>query len=188
MKGGGGRRERAGRPPGSRNKRTRETVERVATAAAADELEDVVVLLTKWANDPAKDDHFRAACAGKAAEFTHSKPSRLPERLPLPHEIPEWMLEDFEKRLKEDQARNPARYGLPRPKPKLVVGKKSRPPSDRWFAEMSSTTDERRHAGGPRPWAPGERERLLQTPFYPDELASLRIYEQPNGGDSDPAT
>jgi hypothetical protein len=86
-----------------------------------------VVLLTKWANDPAKDDHFRAACAGKAAEFTHSRPSRLPERLPLPHEIPEWMIEDFEKRLKEDQARHPERYGLPRPKPKLVVGKKAGP-------------------------------------------------------------
>ena len=66
MRGSGGRREGAGRPRGSKNKRTRETIERVAAAAADRELEDVVVLLTRWANDSTKDDHFRAACAGKA--------------------------------------------------------------------------------------------------------------------------
>jgi hypothetical protein len=38
-----------------------------------------------------------------------------------------------------------------------------------------------------KPWAPSERERLLQTPSHPDELASRRIYEQPNGEDPDPA-
>jgi hypothetical protein len=32
-----------------------------------------------------------------------------------------------------------------------------------------------------------ERERLLQTPFHSDELASRRIYEHPNGEDPDPA-
>jgi hypothetical protein len=117
----GGRREGAGRPPGARNRRTRDTVERVAAAAAARKLEDPIVLLIHWANDPTQDVTFRAACAGKAAEFTHSKPSRLPERLPLPHEIPTWMLDDFEKRLKEDQAQHPDRYGLPRTRPKLVT-------------------------------------------------------------------
>ena len=166
----GGRRQGAGRKPGVKNRRTRELIERVDRETEEAELTDVVVLLTRWANDPTKDDHFRAACAGKAAEFTHPKPSRLPERLPLPHEIPGWMLDDFEKRLKEDQAQHPERYGLSRPKSKLVVTK-GRVPSDRWFAEMSSTTDERRHCGGPKPWVPGERERLLQTPFSSDEIA-----------------
>ena len=67
-------------------------------------------------------DLFRSqACAGKAAEFTHSKPSRLPERLPLPHEIPKWMLEDYEQRLEQDQREHPERYGRPRPKPRLVT-------------------------------------------------------------------
>jgi hypothetical protein len=117
----GGRRAGAGRKPGAKNKRTRETVERVAVAAARDQLEDVVVLLTRWANDATKDDHFRAACAGKAAEFTHSKPSRLPERLPLPHEIPKWMLEDYKQRLEQDQREYPDRYGRTRPKPRLVT-------------------------------------------------------------------
>jgi len=91
MRGGGGRREGAGRPRGSRNKRSRSLIARVE----AEQLEDVVVLLTRWANDETQPLPFRAACAGKAAEFTHSKPARLPERLPLPHEIPQWMLEDF---------------------------------------------------------------------------------------------
>jgi hypothetical protein len=170
MRGSGGRREGAGRPRGSKNKRTRETIERVAAAAADRELEDVVVLLTRWANDSTKDDHFRAACAGKAAEFTHSKPARLPERLPLPHEIPLWMLDDFEKRLKEDQALHPERYGLPWPKPKLVVSK-GKKPSDRWFAEISTTHDHRAWAGNGASWQPGERERLLQTPFSREERA-----------------
>jgi hypothetical protein len=124
----GGRREGAGRPRGAKNKRTREAVERVAAATAERELEDVVVLLTRWANDPTKDDHFRAGCAAKAAEFTHSKPSRLPERLPLPHEIPQWMLDDFDKRLKEDQAQNPERYGQLPPRSKLVTSKAEVPP------------------------------------------------------------
>jgi hypothetical protein len=122
MKGrGGGPRPGSGRKPGSKNRRTRELIERVERETEEGELTDVVVLLTRWANDPTKDDNFRAACAGKAAEFTHSKPSRLPERLPLPHEVPTWMLDDFEKRLKEDQAQHPDRYGLPRTRPKLVT-------------------------------------------------------------------
>jgi hypothetical protein len=58
----------------------------------------------------------------------HSKPSRLPERLPLPHEIPQWMLDDFDKRLKEDQAQHPERYGQLRPRSKLVTSKAEVPP------------------------------------------------------------
>jgi hypothetical protein len=60
--------------------------------------------------------------------------------------------------------------GMPWPSPQLKMSKGT-PPSDRWFAEMSSMTDERRHKGGPKPWQPGERERLLQTPFSPEERA-----------------
>jgi hypothetical protein len=78
------------------------------------------------------------------------------------------------------------RLGEPWPDPRTRLTK-GRPPSDRWFAEIDSKTDQRRHKGGPRPWPAGERERLLQTPFYPEELASRRIYEHPNGEDPDSA-
>lgn len=110
----GGTRVGAGRKPGTRNKRTRVIVE----AVEKEELVDCVLLLARWANDVTKDDHFRASCAAKAAEFLRPKPARLPDRLPLPHEVSDEMLQDFERRLAEDQLRNPQRYGLPLSKPR----------------------------------------------------------------------
>ena len=102
-------------------------------------------------------------------------------------------LDNFERATLEDMRADPLAYGRsffemmgepwPDPQTRLTKG---RPPSDRWFAEIDSKIDQRRHKGGPKLWAPGERERLLQTPFYPNELGSRRIYEHPNGEDSDP--
>jgi hypothetical protein len=108
-------------------------------------------------------DTVERACAGKAAEFLHPKPSRLPERLPLPHEIPTWMLEDFDRRLKEDQEKNPWRYGLPVPKPKLVPNPRDFTPDpkrkDPYFAQFD--VDYRGGGSGKR-WEPGEREELQE--------------------------
>src|SRR6516162_6930585 len=129
-KGCGGRREGAGRKPGSKNRRTRELFERIDAEAEEGEFEDVVVLLVRWANDPTQDVAFRAACAGKAAEFLHPKPSRLPERLPLPHEIPDALLQDWSRRLKEDEEKNPWRYGPPRTSP-IWSARTARNPSRR---------------------------------------------------------
>jgi hypothetical protein len=65
-KGCGGRREGAGRKPGSKNRRSRKLVERIETEAEEGELEDVVVLLVRWANDPIQDVAFRAAMRGES--------------------------------------------------------------------------------------------------------------------------
>jgi hypothetical protein len=116
---------------------------------------------------------FRAACAAKAAPYVHAKLAPL-NQIPLPRYWTKEQGDDWERRLKQDMEKDPVYYGLPRPKPKPVsTSRPAKPPSDRWFAEMDSKTDQRRHAGGPKPWAPGERERLLQTPFSEEELARL---------------
>ena len=78
------------------------------------------------------------------------------------------------------------RLGEPWPDPRTRLTK-GRPPSDRWFAEIDSKTDQRRHRGGPKPWDPDELTRALASPFHPDELERRRIYEHPNGEDPDPA-
>ena len=74
------------------------------------------------------------------------------------------------------------RLGEPWPDPRTRLTK-GRPPSDRWFAEIDSKTDQRRHHGGPKPWDPDELARALASPFTPAELAQRRIYEHPNGED-----
>jgi hypothetical protein len=125
--GSGGRRSGAGRPAGSKNKRTRQLLERVEH----EELTDVVVLLTRWANDENEPKPFRAGCAGKAAEFTHAKPARGLDRIPLLREMTDWQLEDWERRLAEDMARDPDYYDLPRPRPQPVPGT----PPDRDYLE-----------------------------------------------------
>jgi hypothetical protein len=71
---------------------------------------------------------FRAACAGKAAEFTHAKPAHVFDRVPLLREMTDWQLDDWERRLAEDITRDPDYYDLPRPRPPLVPG--TRPDQD----------------------------------------------------------
>jgi len=118
----------------------------------------------------------------------------LPGAIPLFRDWTDEQFDDFDQRTREDMREDPHYYGRsffqmmgePWPDPQTQLTK-GRPPSDRWFAEIDSKIDQRRHKGGPKPWAPDERERLLQTPFHPDELASRRIYEQPNGEDPNPA-
>jgi hypothetical protein len=152
---------------GARNRRTRALVERVE----GEQLIDVVLLLTRWANDQTQPLPFRAACAGKVAEFTHSKPARVTfDRIPLFHQWTEAQVEDFDRRLKEDMARRPEKYGVARPKPTLVKGD---PPSDRWFAEIDGKIDQRRHAGNPE-----ELARARASSFKPDELAMRQRYKR----------
>jgi hypothetical protein len=133
-------------------------------------------------------------CAAKVIPFVEHKPaSAIPDEIPLFRHWTDEQFEDFERRTREDMRRDPWYYGRaffeafgepwPDPRPKLGT---ARPPSDRWFAEIDSKVDQRRHKGGPKPWAPGERERLLETPFDPEELARRRRFERLNGEDSEP--
>jgi len=57
---------------------------------------------------------------------------------------------------------------------------KGTPPSGRWYAQFEK---DHRGGGSGKPWEPGERERLLQTPFTSEELARRRA----NGEDPDAA-
>jgi hypothetical protein len=132
--------------------------------------------------------------AAKVIPFVERKPATaLPDEIPLPRHWSHAQWDDFERRLREDAACDPHFYGpaflqavgVPWPTPRQAD--EGRPPSDRWFAEIDSKIDQRRHERGPKPWDAGERERLSQTPFYPDELAGRRVYERPNGEDPDPA-
>jgi hypothetical protein len=139
----GGARPGSGRPVGSKNKRTCQLIERVEH----EELTDVVVLLTRWANDENEPKPFRAACAGKAAEFTHAKPARGLDRIPLLREMTDWQLEDWERHLAEDMARDPDYYDLPHPRPQLVSGM----PPDRDY-----------HEGGAGRWWAGVRAEVVK--------------------------
>ena len=186
----GGRRAGAGRPRGSRSPQTR------AMLAELDRYRDPEgsdispsLFLTRIMLDEAAPLGVRIVCAAKILPFTTRKPApALPNEIPLYRDWSDEQYEDFERRLKEDAAHDPHYYGpaflkalgVPwhDPQTKLTKG---RPPSDRWFAETDSKTDQGRHHGGPKPWGLGERER--QTPFHPDELAIRRIYEHPNGED-----
>jgi hypothetical protein len=194
----GGRRKGAGRPRGSRYPNTRAMLAELDRVAAAHpEIEDLLpsAFLKRVMLDEAAPLPARIMCAAKVIPFIERKPApALLDEIPLFRHWTDEQYEDFERRLKEDAARDPHFYGraflealgVPWPTPQRGPSN-HRPPSDRWFAEIDSTTDQRRHKGGPRPWAPGERERLLQTPFHPEELARRRIYE-PNGEDDpDPA-
>lgn len=192
--GRGGRRAGSGRKRGGRNRST------VAMLAELDryrdpEVEDLLpsVFLKRVMLDEAAPLPARIMCAARVIPFVERKPApALPDEIPLFRYWTDEQYEDFERRLKEDAARDPHFYGraflealgVPWPTPQRGPSN-HRPPSDRWFAEIDSKIDQRRHKGGPRPWRPGERERLLQTPFYPEELARRRIYE-PNGEDPDP--
>jgi hypothetical protein len=64
-----------------------------------------------------------------------------------------------------------------RPQEKLTKGT---PPNGRWYAQFEK---DYRGGGSGKPWEPGERERLLQMPFTPEELAWRRA----NGEDPDAA-
>jgi hypothetical protein len=159
------------------------------------EVEDLLpsAFLKRVMNDEEVALPARIMCAAKILPFTERKPApALPNAVPIFRDWTDQMFDDFDQRTREDMRRDPHFYGRsffetmgepwPDPQTKLTKGRR---PSDRWFAEIDSKIDQRRHAGGPKPWAPGERERLLQTPFHPDELASRRMYV--NGEDPDPA-
>jgi hypothetical protein len=145
-------------------------------------------------NDPEAPLIARIMCArGSIAYLERRQPAPPPDQIPPMRLWSDEQLDNFERATLEDMRANPLAYGRsffemmgepwPDPQTRLTKG---RPPSDRWFAEIDSKIDQRRHKGGPKPWAPGERERLLQTPFYPNELGCRRIYEHPNGKDPDP--
>jgi hypothetical protein len=192
----GGRRKGAGRPRGSRSRHTRALLVELDRYRDP-EVEDVLpsAFLKRVMLDEGVALPVRVVCAAKILPFTERKPAPAPpDQIPPMRLWSDEQLENFERATLEDMRANPLAYGReffqrpgePWPDPQTRLSK-GRPPSDRWFAEIDSKIDQRRHAGGPKPWAPGERERLLQTPFHPDELASRRIYEQPSGEDPDPA-
>jgi hypothetical protein len=156
------------------------------------EVEDLLpsAFLKRVMLDEAAPLPARIMCAAKVIPFVERRPTpNLPNAIPLFREWTDEQFDDFERRTREDMRQNPRFYApgffqmmnepWPAQQTKLTKG---RPPSDRWFAEIDSKTDQRRHAGGPKPWAPGERKRLLQTPFHPDELASRQIREHPSPG------
>jgi hypothetical protein len=131
-------------------------------------------------------DHVRR---GSIAYIERRPPPTPPDHIPPMRLWSHEQLDALEQATLEDMRANPVAYdrefferlGEPLPPSSQMKMTKGRPPSDRWFAEVDSKIDQRRHAGGPKPWAPGERERLLQAPFHHDALASRRIYERPNG-------
>jgi hypothetical protein len=179
-KGCGGRRKGAGRPPGVRNTKTLAVV-----AELERHMPDGAVLpsvfLTKIMNDETVPLPARIMCAAKVIPFIERRPvPAIPDEIPLMRHWSEEQWRDYDRRLKEDMLKDPWYYGqkyfelmdmpwpLQRSQEKLSKGT---PPSDRWFAEMSPTHDHRAWAGRGAPWQPGERERLLQTPFSEEELA-----------------
>ena len=156
------------------------------------EVADVLpsVFMKRVMNDESAPIHVRLVAAARVIPFVERKPAPgLPDAIPLFRDWSDEQYEDFERRLKEDAARDPHYYGpafleaLGVPWPAQTKLPKGKPPSDRWFAEIDSKTDQRRHHGGPKPWDPDELAQALASPFTPAELAQRRIYEHPNGED-----
>jgi hypothetical protein len=158
-------------------------------------VEDVLpsVFMKRVMNDETAPLPARIMCAAKVIPFIERKPApALPDEIPLMRHWSEEQWRDYKRRLKEDMLKDPWHYGrecfermdMPWPpeqrREKLSKGTR---PSDRWFAELSSTHDYRAWAGGGAPWQPGERERLLETPFTPEELERRRA----NGEDTEGA-
>jgi hypothetical protein len=71
MPGYGGKRPRAGRPPGSRNRRTRETV------AAVEQGLTPLEYLTSVYRDERQDSRLRLEAAKAAAPYVHAKLSQI---------------------------------------------------------------------------------------------------------------
>jgi hypothetical protein len=174
-KGCGGRRPGAGRKPGSRNKNT--VIMLAEIENRGEQLPSQ--FMRSIMNDPEAPLIARIMCARGSIAYIERRPApALPNEIPVFREWTDEQFDDFERRTREDMRRDPHYYGRsffeimgepwPDPQTRLTKG---RPPSDRWVAEIDSKIDQRRHAGGPKPWAPGERERLLQTPFSNEERA-----------------
>jgi hypothetical protein len=147
------------------------------------------VFLKRVMNDENAPLPARIMCAARVIPFIERRPApAIQDEIPLMRHWTDEQYRDYRRRLKEDMLQAPWYYGreffgfmdMPwpphRPQEKLT---KATPPSGLWYAQF-----EKDYRGGSgKPWKPGERERLLQTPFTPEELAWGRA----NGEDPDVA-
>ena len=188
--GRGGARRGAGRKPGSRSPHTRALVaelDRHRDPEVADVLPSV--FMKRVMNDESAPIHVRLVAAARVIPFVERRPAAAePGEIPLMRFWSDEMLDAYEKRLREDMLAAPAYYGpklfklmgMSWPRPKYPDNRGFAPNPKRrdpWFAQLSRDF---RGGGAGTPWAPGEREELL-------ELARQKGLDWANGEDPDPA-
>jgi hypothetical protein len=155
------------------------------------EVADVLpsVFMKRVMNDESAPIHVRLVAAARVIPFVERRPAAAePGEIPLMRFWSDEMLDAYEKRLREDMLLAPGFYGpaffklmgMPWPRPKYPDNQGFTPNPKRrdpWFAQLSKDF---RGGGTGTPWAPGEREELL-------DLARQKGLDWANGEDPDPA-